>query len=360
MAKKCEHDTVDSLDQRIAAALQADGRAGWQNVARMVGSSESTVARRAQKMFDEGVLRVAAISDPVRCGFGYPVLVQLKCEVGEETRVAHTLADRTDVRFLALVTGSFDIVMELVVPSPRYLARVLLQELPQVGGIADTTTDTVLRNFKMSYDWSREVLEANGGEIETDQTSVAGYGDVGGSRALDEVDLRLYGFLVADGRRNFSELASLADVSESMARRRVEAMRADGCLRFATLVEPHLLGYEVECFCWINVDLSRLEGVANALAARREVRYLSATIGFSDLICETILRSQDELYEFSTRTLGDLPGVRGVDIGLELQTVKRAYLRLQEPEAPSRKQIRRVPPASRPGGARGAKKRQAP
>jgi hypothetical protein len=81
-------------------------------------------------------------------------------------RVAHALADRSDVRFVALVTGSFDIVMELIVPSRRYLAGVLLEELPKVGGIEDTTTETVLRNFKMSYDWSSELLGADGGQLE--------------------------------------------------------------------------------------------------------------------------------------------------------------------------------------------------
>ena len=112
-------------------------------------------------------------------------------------------------------------------------------------------------------------------------------------------------------------------------------MRASGCLRFATLVEPYFLGYEVECVCWAHVDLSRLEETARTLAEHREVRYLSATIGYSDLICEIILRSQDDLYEFSTRTLGNLPGVRRVDLGLELRTIKRAFLRMSEPSSPA-------------------------
>ena len=322
---------MDELDRRIAVALQVNGRAGWQQVARAVGSSESTVARRAHRMFEAGLLRVAAISDPVRCGFGYPVLVQLRCEVGEEMRVAHALADRSDVRFVALVTGSFDIVMELIVPSRRYLAGILLEELPKVGGIEETKTETVLRNFKMSYDWSRELLGAGSGRLE--EPVVDRNGSSGGG--LDAIELRLYELLAEDGRRSFSDLASLVGMSESMVRRRVERLRASGCLKFATLVEPHLLGYDVECVCWVHTDLSRLEETARALAERREVRYLSATIGYSDLICETILRSQDELYEFSTRTLGSLPGVRGVDIGLELRTIKRAYLRMSEAPTPA-------------------------
>jgi DNA-binding Lrp family transcriptional regulator len=150
--------TVDKLDRRIAAALQINGRASWQQVAYAVGSSESTVALRAQRTISSGELRVVAIADPILCGFGYSVLVQLKCEVGSSSHVTHALAKRSDVRFLALVTGSFDIVMELIVPSRRYLGGVLLDELPTIGGIKETTTETVLRNFKMSYDWSRDLL----------------------------------------------------------------------------------------------------------------------------------------------------------------------------------------------------------
>jgi DNA-binding Lrp family transcriptional regulator len=278
-------------------------------------------------MFKAGLVRVAAISDPLRCGFGYPVLVQLRCEVGEQMRVARALADRSDVRFVALVTGTFDIVMELIAPSRRYLARVLLEEMPKVGGIENTTTETVLRNFKMSYDWSRELLGADGVHLEEPVVDRDG----SNGRSLDAVDLKLYELLAEDGRRSFADLASLVRVSESMVRRRVDRMRASGCIKFATLVEPYLLGYDVECLCWVHVDLSRLEETARTLAEHRQVRYLSATIGYSDLICELILRSQDELYEFSTQILGALSGVRGVDIGLELRTIKRAYLRMSEP-----------------------------
>ncbi len=325
---------MDNLDQRIAAALQVNGRASWHQVARAIGSSESTVARRAQRMIDGGELRVVAIADPIRCGFGYPVLMQLKCESGYSLRVANALADRPDVRFLVLVTGSFDIIMELIVPSRRYLAGVLLEELPRVEGIKETTTETVLRNFKMSYDWSRGLLGETGGKTggNLDQPTAPQDGSVGRPHVLDAVDLRLYELLQEDGRRSFSELASLLGVSESMARRRVESLWGGGYLKFATLLEPYVIGYDVECFCWVNADLSRLEEAAGILAARREVRYLSATIGHSDLICEVILRAQDDLYDFSTQTLGQLPGVRGVDVGLELQTVKRAYVRVADRE----------------------------
>lgn len=316
---------LDDLDRRIAAVLQIDGRSTWRQAARLAGTSESTVARRAQSMLDAGIMRVSGLADPIRCGFGHPVLLQLSCEVGAAAEVARRLAERVDVRFVALVTGTFDIVAELIVPSRVALGRVLLKELPEIEGITRTTTESVLRNFKTSYDWSRDLLGDAG------LTEVAFAPPVERpAPSLDEADLLLLHLLVEDGRLTYAELAATLGVSESMARRRVEALVASGCLRFATFVEPHLLGYDVEVFIWMRVELARLEEIATALAGRREVRYLSATSGFSDLTCEAILGSQDDLYAFSTGVLGVLPGVREVDVGLELETVKRGYVRMDD------------------------------
>lgn len=316
---------MDELDRRIAAALQVNGRATWQQIARAVGSSESTVARRAQRLIEQRLLRVAAAIDPARAGLGYPVLVQLRCGPVAAPRIADTLADRADARFVALVTGSFDIVVELIVPSRRYLARVLLDELTAIEGIGETTTESVVRNFKTSYDWSRDLLGEAAAELEDGFAA----NDSADERAtLDSIDLQLVQLLSEDGRRSFSELAARLDISESLARRRVHSMCESGSMIFATFVAPELLGYDVELMCWMRVDLSRLDEIASTLATLPEVRYLSATSGYSDLICEIILRSQDDLYGFSTKTLGSLAGIHSVNFGLELQTVKRAYLRM--------------------------------
>ena len=312
---------MDDLDRRIAAALQVNGRATWRQVARAVGTSESTVARRAQQLIESGFMRVTGVADPINCGFGYPVLVQLKCEVGAADDAAELLAERPDVRFVALVTGAFDVVVELIVPSRRRLARILLDELPEIRGITQTTTESVLRNFKTAYDWSRDLLGPTAAALEPAQATV------GEPMTPNGVDLELIQLLVEDGRRSFAQLAGALRISESMARRRVDALAASGCLRFATFVDPHHLGYDVEVLIWMRVDLARLEETALALSARPEVRYLSATNGFSDLTCEVILRSQDDLYAFSTETLAALPAVRQVDFALELATVKRGFFR---------------------------------
>ncbi len=317
---------MDALDRQIAAALQLHGRATWREVARVVEASESTVARRGRQLLDSGLVRVTGQPDPARLRLGFPVLVQLTCEAGAAKRVAARLARRPDVRFLAIVTSTFDIVLELIVPSRRQLARVLVDELAEIEGITATTTDSVLRTFKTSYDWSRELLDDHGiaasfgGELRPQGPPPAA------APVLDETDLQLIQLLGEDGRRSYADLAQAFGISESLVRRRVTALVDNGSVFFATLVDPRALGFEIEVLVLLRVNLGELETIATALAARREVRYLAATSGFSDLVCEVILRSPDDLYEFSTEILGQLRGIQSTVVAHELVTVKRAYM----------------------------------
>lgn len=313
---------LDELDRQIVAALQIYGRASWQQIARAVDASDTTVARRAQRLFNSGVVRVVAATDPLRCGEGYPVVMQVKCRVGKRIHVAAELAKRADVRFIALVTGSFDIMLELIVRSQRELARVLFHGIDAIDGITSTVTENVIAHYKVAHVWSHGTLsddataglsEARGTIVETEPTP------------LDERDRALVDLLAGDARASFASLANQLRVSESMAKRRVSALVHDGRLRFTTIVDPAVLGYGVEILCWLDVDLSHIDDAAHALTARPEVRYVAGTAGYANLLCEVVLYDHADLYRFTTQVLAGLPGLRRTEIGFELVTLKRAF-----------------------------------
>lgn len=314
-----------TIDQQIAMALQLNGRASWREIGQLLGTSESTVARRARALMDAGVIRSTAVVDPLRCGFGYPVLVQISCSADRASAAAARLAERDDVRFLAAVTGAFDIVAEVVVASSRDLARVLLEELAATPGVLRTTTETVLRTFKLAHDWSRPLLESVVALPARPPVDVR-------SRVvpvtLDSLDLRLVDVLRDNGRLTFQDIAQALGISESAARRRVDHLLGSGCVTPVTLVDPPFLGYGVEVLVFIRVELGRLEDVASALVDRPEVRYLSATSGYSDLVAEVILPGQEDLYRFRTEVLGRLRGIHDLDMALELKNFVRSYLQV--------------------------------
>jgi DNA-binding Lrp family transcriptional regulator len=317
---------MDEVDRRIIAALQIDGRASWRQIGQLADVSESTAARRAQRLFDDGVVRVTGVVDPSRCGHGHPALVRLACEMGATRNVSRQLAERSDVRFVALVTGGHDIVMELIVRSRQDLAHFLNEELTTIEGIKQSTTAGVIRNFRMSYDWSRDAL--GGRESTHREADRPSWDDE--PVPLDDIDNALIRLLGDDGRASFAALGFTLEITESTARRRTEALIRRGCLQIASLVAPQLVGYNVEVFAWLRVNLAHLETTAQALAARREVRYLSGTYGSSNLVLEAILRSNDDLYGFLTGCLGSISGIEDVDVAVELETVKRGYLRMED------------------------------
>jgi DNA-binding Lrp family transcriptional regulator len=314
---------MDDLDRQIVAVLQLDGRATWREVARVVGASESTVARRGRQLLQPGLVRVTGSPDPVRLGYGFPVIVRVQCEAGASKHVARRLAARPDVRFLSLVTGSSDIVLELIVPSRRQLQFVLGEEFTRARGVTGTSTDFVLRTFKTSYDWSRALLGDRHVELSLADDQVRSSDD---PAPLDSTHLHIIQLLGEDGRLTYKELADTLKISESMVRRRVTQLVEHQYLAFATIVDPEALGYHVEALISLRVKLGELEQIATALASHGEVRYLSATSGVSDLICEVILPTGADLYSFRTNILGSFNGIRDTWIAHELVNVKRGYI----------------------------------
>lgn len=311
---------LDDTDRKIIVALQVNSRASWRQVANVVGISETTAKRRVERLFRLGALHTSVLTPAMRRELY--VLMQISCQLEDARTVAKTLAQREDTRFVALVTGPFDIVAECTVASQRDMAHLLLEEVPRITGIRTVSTVTEVRNFKTGYDWALDILGPKAADLAQPVSN--------GRTSLDfsEVDLLLIEALGRNGRASFSQLAAEVGISESMARRHVERLMIQGGVQVVTLVDPDLLGFGLELLLWIRVDLSRVEEVAQFLASRREVRYIAATYGHSELFCEVIMRSQEDVYTFMTGVLGSLPGVRQVDTASELSVLKRGHVHI--------------------------------
>lgn len=314
---------VDTLDARIASALQVDPRASWRDLSRLLGTSESTIARRVRALLESGAIRTTVVIDPIMAGVGSPVLMQISCQHGAMADVADRLADRDDVRWLAVVTGRVDIVAELITPSGDHLAQVLMDDLAEIPGIDGTRTESVLRQFKTTFQWSRGILPEMDG-VERVEVQIAGPIP---QADLDPLEVRMIELLHGRGRRSYADLGTELGMSESAVRRRLEGLLNGVVAKPMAVVQPRFLGFDVEMMFWLEVDLGRLEDVARELGKRPEVRYLAATSGHSDLAVEAIFHNRADLYSFRIGVLGKIPGVRHIEATTILKTLKRAYLR---------------------------------
>ena len=322
---------LDDMDARVVAAVQRDPRASYAQLAALIGASETTVQRRLQRLRSSGAIAVIAVVDAQLCGLGDPALVYLTTEPRATLRVAHTLAARPDVRFVSIVNGHDDIVCELIVRDRTHLANVLLVELSVIDGVRSTSTAIVLRTYKTRDEWSRGLLADTGKDALDHDAREAGFRP----RPLDDLDRLLIAALREDGRRSFVDLAAELGISETAVARRHRALIEAGQLGVIALVDPLIMGFGVEGFLHFKIDPSRIESVARFLSRRREVRYLSATAGHSDLSCEAIFRDNTSLHEFITGVMGDVMGIREIEVDLELQTIKRAFRLLVDVDPPA-------------------------
>ncbi|MQA10542.1 MAG: AsnC family transcriptional regulator [Pseudonocardiaceae bacterium] len=315
------------LDRRIVGALQLNGRASWSAIAKHVGASESTVLRRVGQLAGRGQLRVIGVVDVLRCGLGVPVLIRLHCRPGTTEAVSAEIAARPDTRYASVLSGSADCAAEVVLPSHRDISRLVLDELPASERLTDSETLTVMRTFTSAHDWNPGVLdddavrELRGGETRPFEEH---FWERAPER-LDELELAIIAALGEDGRMSFKELARQVGSSESTSARRVDSLVRRGCLRFRTLAEPELLGFNVEFMLWLSVLPAQLDEAGRQLASDPNTKYLSATTGRYNLVGQVSLRHYGELYRYTTDVIGALPGLRASDITLQLRTLKRAW-----------------------------------
>ncbi len=320
--------TVPTLDRAIIAALQLNGRASWHEVARHVGAEPRTVMRRAARLEESGLLRVIGVVDVLRCGLGVPVLVRYRCRPGTAPRVAAALAARPQMRFVACVAGSTDLVAEMVVPSYPELDEVMAADLASLPEVVETESLPVMHTFTSAHDWDPGVLdEAAVRQLRTG-TGTPSFESRFWERAperLDETDLRIVEVLAGNGRLPYKDVAERAGCGERTAARRVESLVERGCLRFRTLAEPEILGYRLEFMLWLSVDPGELDRAGNVLTGHPSTKYLSATTGRYNLVGQIVLGHYGELYAYTTEVIGALPGLRGADITLQTRTLKRAW-----------------------------------
>lgn len=308
------------LDRRIVAVLQQNGRASWTEVAEACDTSVTTVVRRGNRLIAEGLVSVAVVPSLQHAGPADLFVVHLTCAPGSQVRVARELTRRDDVRLVALVTGPFDIVAELLVRHDDSLSSRIVGQLLTIDGVERCETDLMLHTYKVSHDWSRQLLtgEPHIADVEDPHECHPGH--------FDDTDRAMVKRLRSDGRASLRTVAEDLGVNESTVRRRFETLRERGCVMVVTLVPASSLGFESEIILKINVLPARLDEVARELASHLGVRYMASTLRSSSLMCEVILPSTPSVFEFLTTVVGQLEGVTDWAASMEIVTLKRGFV----------------------------------
>jgi Lrp/AsnC family transcriptional regulator for asnA, asnC and gidA len=142
---------MDKIDQEIIALLQKDGRMPFTDIARALGISEGTVRNRVSRLTQDQTIQIVGMIDPNQLGFEAPAMIGVSVQPPLLEKVAATVAAFAEVSYLIMVSGEFDLFVEVLCRDRDHLASFLNDKLLRVPGISKTQTFITLRTYKMAY-----------------------------------------------------------------------------------------------------------------------------------------------------------------------------------------------------------------
>ena len=143
---------LDDADKALIEALQEDGRTPYTRLAAAVGLSEAAVRQRVQRLVDDNVVQIVAVTDPLRLGFRRQAMVGVRTE-GDIRSVADTLAGIPEIDYVVFTSGSFDLLFEIVCEDDERLLALLNDKVRSIPGVRSTETFVYLKLHKQTYAW---------------------------------------------------------------------------------------------------------------------------------------------------------------------------------------------------------------
>ncbi len=291
--------TFDATDRQVAAALQANGRASWGEIARALQLPERTVARRGQSLFDRGLVRVSTYVDVMRVLHARAVLLRITTQSGALWSVARSLASIPLASSVSVLEGSNDIACMFLPRDESGLRSLLQREIPQMPGITSLNASTVLRFYRSGHDWSPGFLTPEQ-RVALDRLVVQGDQPVDPDDAISPEENDLIELLLEDGRMPVSQLARELGVSVATVRRRMDSLTQRGLMHPRTEVVPRVFGLGLEALVWFRAPMKHLERIGRDLARAPEVKFIVATTGVSQLLANILVTDEEAFYDFLT------------------------------------------------------------
>ena len=142
---------IDEIDRAIIEVLQRDGRVPYTRLGAEVGLSEAAARQRVQRLTDSGVMQVVAVTNPLAHGKRRMAMIGVRTE-GPTDDIAKSLQAMSDIDYLVVSAGSFDLMAEVVVSDDRDLLE-LTNRIRSVAGVVSTETFIYLDLVKQTFTW---------------------------------------------------------------------------------------------------------------------------------------------------------------------------------------------------------------
>jgi Lrp/AsnC family transcriptional regulator for asnA, asnC and gidA len=146
-----------------------------------------------------------------------------------------------------------------------------------------------------------------------------------GRRTIDELDARIISILQKDGRISNTDIGRMIDVSESTVRSRIKRLTEDEIIQIVAVSNPLKLGFEITGDLYITVDMKKMDSVVEKLKEFRELWYIVATTGSSNINVEFVAKNLGELHDLVYNRISQIEGIEQIRTSVIMKYIKRRY-----------------------------------
>jgi Lrp/AsnC family transcriptional regulator, regulator for asnA, asnC and gidA len=144
-------------------------------------------------------------------------------------------------------------------------------------------------------------------------------------RNIDDLDAKIIAILQSDGRISNTEIGKALTVSEATIRGRIKRLIDDEIIQIVAVSNPLKLGFQITGDLYVSVDMAKMENVISEISKFKELWYIVATTGRSNLNAEFVVKNLEELHDLVYNRLSHIDGIQQVETAIIMKYVKRRY-----------------------------------
>lgn len=147
------NSTLDRVDRRMVSLLQKDGRMPIVAIAKELGISETTARGRLKRLITDEIIKVVAVSNPIRLGFEIIGNIKLSIDLKKKDAILQALKNIEALNYVALTTGGNDIDIDFIVGSLSEFKTLVFEKVSQIDGVTSVETSLIVEIIKNTWDY---------------------------------------------------------------------------------------------------------------------------------------------------------------------------------------------------------------
>ena len=145
--------SLDAVDCEMIRLLQKDGRIPNTVLAKKIGISEATVRTRLNRLIQDEVIQIVAVSNPMKLGFEIVGIIRIHIDIHKMEHITRELQKLDALWFIVHTTGGTGIDAEFVVKDIQELNELIFEKINRIDGVNQTETSLILKYVKRNYHW---------------------------------------------------------------------------------------------------------------------------------------------------------------------------------------------------------------